>query len=37
MPITITCPTCSNIGKVPNDFAGKTVHYPKCKGRRSCH
>jgi TM2 domain-containing membrane protein YozV len=31
--IVISCPTCANTGKVPSDFAGKTVRCPKCKGK----
>jgi hypothetical protein len=31
--IAISCPACANTGKVPTDFAGKTVRCPKCRGK----
>lgn len=33
MPLTVTCPTCLQSGRVPDDSQGRSVKCPKCGGR----
>src|SRR5262245_59822244 len=33
MPVTVTCPTCGNQGRLPDDFQGSVAKCGKCKMR----